>query len=132
MRMGVSVYQESTGMLFLLINGPKYILQKSELQVGSHLKRNSQTLFPFRLLSHKRGEGAGGEIPFRNSLLMFVSETWRVSHQITVLKAPFTKNSSLYHEKIAESGQKKHTLLEVIGWRWELSLYRTFLRMTNL
>lgn len=56
----------------------------------------------------------GGEIPFKNPLLEFARETWRVSHQVTGLKPCFTKRSSLWHNKLLKVG-KKNSLLEDMG-----------------
>lgn len=55
-----------------------------------------------------------GEIPYKNPVLDFARETWRVAHQITGSKPSFTKNTSLWHNKLLKIG-KKNILLEVMG-----------------
>ncbi len=56
----------------------------------------------------------GGEIPFRNPLLLFVRETWQVSHHLISLNPSFNRKSSLWHNKLLKVG-KKNSLLEIMG-----------------
>lgn len=110
-RTKVYAAKEDGGLSLLKVDWYHYTFSFSQLSKIIFFRRYSSRMDPYWggtywTFPNTGFHITGGEIPFKNPLLEFARETWKVSHQVAGLKPSSNKRAHLLHNRLLKVGKK--------------------------